>query len=85
MGGMQCKEYDDLEQAFMEVRRRQLSLWRSEQLTPDLEDELSRAELEALFALLDHRAEHGCQPIVAGQASAKAPASRNMGGVIGPY
>ncbi len=72
---MVSPELARLEQAFVDVRQQRLQHLTKGTLTPELEDQLSRAELTAFYALLDHRAGH----------ESKLPASRNIGGIIGPY
>jgi len=76
---MPCEESERLEQSWIEVRKQRARHIAKAALTPELEEQLSRTELEALFALLDHRAVHRCQ------GSAGLPASRRIGGIIGPY
>lgn len=76
---MACQELEELERAFVNVRQQRLQHVVNGTLTPELEDQLSHTELRALYALLDHRAEHDHPRPV------KLPASRNIGGIIGPY
>ncbi len=76
---MARQKLEELEQAFVNVRQQRLQHLTNGTLTPEMEDQLSRAELRALYALLDHRAEHD------NQRPSKLPASRNIGGIIGPY
>ncbi len=78
---MPCEEFEKLEQAFIDVRRQRAELLAKDTLTSAREEELSRAELRALYDLLDHRADHGCQR----GRTTSLPASRNIGGIIGPY
>jgi hypothetical protein len=78
---MPCEEFQKLEQTFIDVRRQRAGHLAKSTLTPALEEELSRAELKALYDLLDHRADHGCQR----GRTTRLPASRNIGGIIGPY
>jgi hypothetical protein len=78
---MECQEYEALEQSFVDVRLKRLKHLSDETLTAAMEEELSRAELKALLHLLDHCAEHGCR----GRRATKLPASRKIGGIIGPY
>jgi hypothetical protein len=80
---MDCKEFRDLEQSFVELRRRRFELAANGTLTAEVEEQFARAELNALYALLDHRDQHGCQRKLG--SAAALPASRNMGGIIGPY
>jgi hypothetical protein len=97
---MECEEFKRLEQSFVDVRLRRLEHLANATLTLDLEDKLSRAELQALIGLLDHRAAHGCQSASrrtggsetaegmadkSGVDRSKLPASRSLGGIIGPY
>jgi hypothetical protein len=77
---MNCEERNKLEQAFLEARRQWLRYLQSREATAGEIDKLSRSELEALVALLDHRSEHGCQG-----ATRTLPPRRNLGGIIGPY
>jgi hypothetical protein len=79
---MECQEFSKLEQGFLAVRRQRAQKIADGKLTPDLEEQLARAELQALYSLLDHRLEHGCQ---SSTSARKLPASRNLGGIIGPY
>ena len=76
---MPCEEFERLKQSVIEVRKQRAQHIAKATLTPESEEQLSRAELEALFALLDHRLQHRCQ------GSAGLPASRSIGGIIGPY
>ena len=82
---MECEEFKRLEQSFLDVRLRRLEHVAKATLTPEVEDKLSRTELQALLALLDHRAAHGCQGGSPGADESKLPASRSLGGIIGPY
>ena len=58
---MACKEYEALERDFVGIRTKQTSLLLKGELTSELEEQLSRQELTALFRLIDHKTEHGCQ------------------------
>jgi hypothetical protein len=78
---MSCEEFDKLEEVFIDVRRQRAEHSAKSTLTPAREEELSRAELKALYDLLDHRVDHGCQR----GRTTRLPASRNIGGIIGPY
>jgi hypothetical protein len=78
---MPCDEFEKLEQSFIDVRRQRAEHLAKSTLTPAREEELSRAELKALYDLLDHRVDHGCQR----GRTIRLPASRNIGGIIGPY
>ena len=78
---MPCEEFEKLEQAFIDVRRQRAEHLAESTLTTAREEELSRAELRALYDLLDHRTDHGCQR----GRTTRLPASRNIGGIIGPY
>jgi hypothetical protein len=78
---MPCEEFEKLEQAFIDVRRQRAEYLAKATLTPDREEELSHAELRALYDLLDHRTDHDCQR----GRTTRLPASRNIGGIIGPY
>ncbi len=78
---MNCEELNKLEQAFLEARRRWQQYSQRRDAAAGEIDKLSRAELEALLALVDHRAEHGCQ----GATDRPLPPRRNLGGIIGPY
>jgi hypothetical protein len=78
---MNCEEWNRLEQAFLEARRQWLRCCQSESAAAGEIDDLSRAELKALLALLDHRSEHGCQR----PGTRGLPPGRNIGGIIGPY
>jgi hypothetical protein len=82
-GRMACQEFEKLEQQFVDIRRSRLQHLTSGTMTLDMEDKLSRAELQALYAVLDHRNQHDCQPTAT--RAPKLPASRNIGGIIGPY
>ena len=78
---MNCEELNKLEQAFLEARRQWLQYSQRGSAAAGEIDNLARAELKALLALVDHRAEHGCQ----GPTTRSLPAGRNIGGIIGPY
>jgi len=82
---MECTEFADLERSFVEVRRRRFQLGKDGDLTLELEDELSRAELKTLLALLDHCQEHGCRRTPARNAGATLPGPRKIGGIISPW
>jgi hypothetical protein len=81
---MDCKDCADLEQAFLEIRRRSLSEPRDGTLTPEKVDELSREEWKLLLALSDHRATQQCLSTIADATSRSLPAPRNSGGIISP-
>ena len=81
---MECKELRQLEQKFVDARRQSLQYSARENRSDNELDDLSRAELKALLALLDHRAEHSCQSPGATNAT-RLPPRRNIGGIIGPY
>jgi hypothetical protein len=78
---MECQEFDQLERAFVQTRKQWLQYVNSRNVSSEQIDTLSRAELKALLAVLDHRAEHGCHT----ESTRRLPASRNIGGIIGPY
>jgi hypothetical protein len=78
---MECHEFDQLERAFVETRRQWLQYLDRGKVSSEQIDTLSRAELKALLAVLDHRAEHGCHT----ESTRRLPARRNIGGIIGPY
>lgn len=81
---MECKQLQELEQVFVETRRRWLRYVSGGCVSAEEVDRLSGAELKAVLAVIDHRAEHGCE----GPADASArqlPRRRNIGGIIGPY
>jgi len=80
---MECEELCRLEMRFVEARRRSWQSSGGEDRPADEIDDHSRAELKALLAVLDHRAEHGCQSPAG--TTTKLPATRNIGGIIGPY
>lgn len=79
-----CKDCTELEQAFLEIRRRSLSELRDGSLTPEKVDELSREEWKLLLALSDHRATQHCLRTIADGTNRSLPASRNSGGIISP-
>ena len=76
---MPCEELERLKESVIEVRKERAQHIARETLAPEVEEKLSRAELEALLALLDHRAQHRCQ------GSSNLPPPRSIGGIIGPY
>jgi hypothetical protein len=81
---MECQQLQELEQVFVETRRQWLGYVSGGRVSAEEVDRLSDAELKALLAVFDHRAEHGCE----GPAEASAhrlPPRRNIGGIIGPY
>ncbi len=82
---MKCKQFDDLEHSFLEARRQWLQQLSRGDVSPEETDNLSRTELKALTALLEHSAEHGCQRPANERMPRKLPSTRNMGGIIGPY
>jgi hypothetical protein len=81
---MECKDCTELEQTFLEIRRRWLSDLRDGALTPEKVDELSREEWKMLLALSDHRVTQHCMSTIADASSRSLPAPRNMGGIISP-
>ncbi len=78
---MQCQEFERLEQSFVDLRHERLERVTKGTLAPEVEAQLRRAELQALVEVLDHATKHACQ----GRVPVKLPASRNIGGIIGPY
>jgi hypothetical protein len=80
---MRCKQLQELEQAFIEIRKQWLQYVNSGRTSADEVERLSGAELRALLAIIDHRAEHGCEGPA--NAARQLPAKRNIGGIIGPY
>jgi len=82
---MDCKDCTELEQAFLETRRRWLSELREGAPTPEKVDELSREEWRVLLALSDHRVTQHCMSTITEAMSRPLPASRNMGGIISPW
>lgn len=58
-----CKEYDRLERAFIRPRQlRSILLLKSTNAVPESTlRALESEELAALFALMDHRAQHDCE------------------------
>ena len=77
---MECNECVALETSFLDARRQWLQRLGQGDLTPEDADQLSRAELHALLAFLEHRIQHDID-----SRPANLPASRNMGGIIAPY
>ena len=82
---MDCKDCDELEQAFLDTRRRWLKELQDRTVTPEDVDVLSRAEWKVLLALLDHRPTHHRASTITDASGRPLPASRNMGGVISPW
>ena len=78
---MQCQEFERLEQSFVDLHHERLERVTKETLASEAEARLRRAELQALVEVFDHAIEHACQ----GRVPVKLPASRNLGGIIGPY
>lgn len=68
-----------MEASFLAARRQWLQQLQQGKITPEEADKLSRAEVHALLALLDHRIQHAISK------PANLPAARNMGGIIAPY
>jgi hypothetical protein len=82
---MDCKDCTELEQAFLETRRRWLRELRDGTLTPEKGDALSRDEWKMLLALIDHRVTQHCMNTMTDATNRALPAPRNMGGIIGPW
>lgn len=56
-----CSEFEKLENDFIAARRETRRRAAANTLNDRLQAEMDRREITALFKLLDHRAEHGCQ------------------------
>jgi hypothetical protein len=82
---MECEQLKELKRLFLEARGKWVRAAHERDLAPEELGQLSEGELEALLALLDHRAEHGCQGPAAQANERTLPAGRNMGGIIGPW
>jgi hypothetical protein len=60
---MDCAQFEELEHEFIRIRSERTKLVLNGLLTLELEEQSSRDELRALFRLLDHKTEHGCQRV----------------------
>ena len=78
---MECKQHSELERAYLDARKQSLQAAVAGKAAAEQIEKLTRAELEALLAIVEHQLQHACRM----EALRKLPASRNIGGIIGPY
>jgi hypothetical protein len=66
-----CTVYEELEDAYIDVRFKILARLIKGTLTPESKRELTRKELQTLRALQDHQMEHRCEPLTEDELKAK--------------